>query len=76
MKPELAYRDQWLALLEKNGVNRPIDLQLSPFPELLHRLPRVNLLVASNWKSRREMFSWSTCPQCKPCDRFATNVLL
>jgi hypothetical protein len=32
INPASAYRDHWLALLEKKGVGRPIDLQVIAVP--------------------------------------------
>lgn len=40
VKPELTYRDQWLALLEKNGVNRPIDLQVIAVPGIVAQITK------------------------------------
>lgn len=38
--PESAYRDQWLALLEKNGVRRPTDLAVIAVPGIVVQLTR------------------------------------
>ena len=38
--PESAYRDQWLALLEKNGVGRPTDLAVIAVPGIVVQLTR------------------------------------
>ena len=38
--PESAYRDQWLALLERNGVRRPTDLAVIAVPEIVVQLTR------------------------------------
>ena len=40
VKPESVYRDQWLALLEKNGVSRPIDLQVIAVPGIVAQITR------------------------------------
>ena len=38
--PESAYRDQWLALLEKNGVPHPTDLRVVAVPGVVVQLTR------------------------------------
>jgi AraC family transcriptional regulator len=38
--PESAYRDQWLALLEKNGVSRPLDLQVIAVPGVVAQITK------------------------------------
>lgn len=40
VNPESVYRDQWLALLEKNGVRRPIDLAVIAVPGIVAQLTR------------------------------------
>ena len=37
---ESAYRNQWLALLEKNGVRRPIDLQVIGVPGMVAQITK------------------------------------
>lgn len=38
--PELAHRDQWLALLEKNGVRRPLDLEVIAVPGIVAQVTK------------------------------------
>src|SRR5262245_17464585 len=38
--PESAYRDQWLALLDKNGVRRPIALHVIAVPGIVAQLTK------------------------------------
>lgn len=38
--PESAYRDQWLALLERNGVRRPTDLRVVAVPGIVAQITR------------------------------------
>jgi AraC family transcriptional regulator len=40
VNPELGYRDQWLALLDKNGVRRPTDLAVIAVPGVVAQLTR------------------------------------
>lgn len=40
MNPESVYRDQWLALLEKNGVRRPTNLVVIAVPGIVAQLTR------------------------------------
>lgn len=40
VNPELAYRDQWLALLEKNGVRRPLDLEVIAVPGIVAQVTK------------------------------------
>ena len=40
VNPESAYRDQWLALLERNGVRRPTDLQVVAVPGIVAQITR------------------------------------
>ena len=40
LNPESAYRDQWLALLEKNGVRPPRDLRVIAVPGILAQITR------------------------------------
>lgn len=40
VNPESVYRDQWLALLEKNGVRRPTDLAVMAVPGIVAQLTR------------------------------------
>jgi AraC family transcriptional regulator len=40
MNPESVYRDQWLALLEKNGVRRPTDLAVLAVPGVVAQVTR------------------------------------
>jgi hypothetical protein len=37
---ESAYRDQWLALLDKNGVRRPLALQVIAVPGIVAQLTK------------------------------------
>jgi AraC family transcriptional regulator len=38
--PELAHRDQWLAVLEKNGVRRPLDLEVIAVPGIVAQVTK------------------------------------
>jgi AraC family transcriptional regulator len=38
--PEATYRDQWLALLDKNGVRRPTDLQVFAVPGIIAQITK------------------------------------
>jgi AraC family transcriptional regulator len=40
LSPEFAYRKQWLALLEKNGVRRPRDLQVIALPGMVAQITK------------------------------------
>lgn len=40
VNPESAYRDYWLALLEKKGVGRPIDLQVIAVPGIVAQITK------------------------------------
>jgi AraC family transcriptional regulator len=40
VKPESVYRDQWLALLKKNGVARPLDLHVVAVPGIVAQITK------------------------------------
>jgi AraC family transcriptional regulator len=40
VNPESAYRDQWLVLLEKKGVRRPLDLQVIAVPGIVAQITK------------------------------------
>lgn len=40
LNPESVYRDQWLALLEKNGVSRPLELQVIAVPGIVAQITK------------------------------------
>jgi AraC-like DNA-binding protein len=40
LSPEFAYREQWLALLEKSGVRRPTDLQVIAVPGIVVQITK------------------------------------